>query len=593
MGTGVLLTIGSFLYIVLLLIVYFTKDRINTIENKLFSKIIIVNTFGVFIHLFLFGLMNTIGTDNIFTIIVAKIYLLYLVGWISLLTIYVFAISAKDREMFLKKSKKLLNVSYFLFVLIAFIIFLLPIEFFNKPEQMYTYGMAVNAVYVISIILIILNIICLLINIKSIVQKKYIPILFYLILLIVVAFVQFKWPWIQLMTSLTSFIVYLMYFTIENPDMKMLKQVKKSKEVSDKSNLDKENFLFNVTSEINTKIGEIYTNLDNILDVDNIDEIKKQIINTKYYLTNAKKKLNETLNITEEDVKNINLINTKYNFENLIDSINMISKSKVKPGVKYIANISTSIPKYLYGDSIKLKQIILSLVDNSIKNTSNGFVELRINEITKRNLCRLIICVEDSGSGMSFERITEVLDVNDATDYDTNDISLSNIRKIVNLIGGTINIESERNKGTIVTISLNQGIVNDNYGSDYVEYINYKKILLVTDKKDKLLKVKKLFGKENIVVDVASSGEMCLKKIRNKKIYDAIVLDYNMSKLDGIQVFEKLKKINNFKTPVIIVCDSVKEKSTYYELGFYDVVDKPLTKEKMISILEKIKNVRN
>lgn len=194
MGAGVLLTIGSLLYIILLVIVYYSKEKMPTLENKIFKMIMMTSLVGIIIHLFLYMLMIGIGTSNIITILISKLYLVYLVTWMILFTLYVFIISSKNKQTIEKTYKNVMQIIVVVILSLSVVIFMLPLNFHSTIGQMYSYGYAVYFVYLISAVLIILNNICLFKNIRRIIDKKYAPLLLYMFLGTMVMIVQYNTP---------------------------------------------------------------------------------------------------------------------------------------------------------------------------------------------------------------------------------------------------------------------------------------------------------------------------------------------------------------------------------------------------------------
>ena len=594
MVTGVLLTVGSFFYTIVLAIVYFRKSKIDTLENKIFKRIIISNLFGLSLHLLLFLLMFYIGTESILTLIFTKLYLVYLISYMVLFTFYVFSISSNKRDIIELEFKKYILYVVMVILFVAFFIFILPVQFYNEPGKMYSYGMSVQLVYYFGFVMIFLNSITLIKNFKQALNKKYYPLLFYFGLGLVTTLIQYKFPYIQLITSKDSFIIFIMYFTIENPDLKMLEEVTKIKEITEKTNEDKSSFLYHVTDEMNLVLNNVKTKLDNINKMDDVSEIKSSLREISAIVNNSKKRVNASINISEMDSKELKVIYNTYNIVNLLNGIVAYNRNKIKNNIDFRYDISNTIPDMLYGDSIKVKQIINSVIDNSIKNTNEGFIELRVSCIVKYDICRLIISVEDSGTGIDLVKQNKILrdnsdlDVNEIKGKDNLIVNLKTVNKLINIIGGTLSIESLNNNGTTINITLDQKIVQrdgstlDEKLDTYNKYMSDKKIIgIISENKDNVKVIKQIGKKNNYNVESFEMTKTCLDKIRDGEVFDTIVIDEDMDKIDARSFLDKVRKVESFKGKVFVITKkkSIQLKKELKDYGFDAILIEPLNKK--------------
>ena len=188
--------------------------------------------------------------------------------------------------------------------------------------------------------------------------------------------IQFVFPEILLITATECFITCLMYFTIENPDMKLLKEMHDAKEISDNANEEKTLFLYNMTQEIRATTKNIDTEADKIIDSDSIDVDKDSARNIKGETAKFRTMTNDILDVSAIDASSIKIYNSVYNvkvlLKSLISNYTEISKNK---NIEFRTNIEHNIPEYLYGDSISLKRAINLLLTYSVKNTNKGYVE--------------------------------------------------------------------------------------------------------------------------------------------------------------------------------------------------------------------------
>ena len=374
-----------------------------------------------------------------------------------------------------------------------------------------------------------------------------------------------------------------MYFTIENPDMKLLKEMHKAKEISDNANEEKTMFLYNMTQEIRNTTDKINDEADIILDSDSLEQDKDSARNIKGETAKFRSTVNDIMDVSAIDTSSIKIYNSKYNIKNLLKEIvSMYNGVCMNKGLEFRTNIEHDIPELLYGDSIGLKKSIMNILNTSIKNTLKGYIEFNVNIIKKNDICRLIITIEDSGIGIKSSELEKIK-------IDNKNISLA--YKLITLMNGTMVISSDYGIGSKIKIVLDQRVV-DNISREekqYNEVYNNKKILIVDDSEAGIKIIEKLLKGSNIIIDKAFTGRECLDKIRSKNKYDVILLDEELSQIKGYELLIKLKEIRSFNIPVILLSkdNSYEYNEEYKRLGFSGILIKPIKKEILITSIDK------
>ena len=592
-------TIYSLFYSVLLNIVYFARKRLVTFENKIFEKLMITNLIGVILAIGSYFTIVNIDKYPIFNVIVSKGYIVYLLTWITLFSVYIFAISIDDSKNRKKKINRIIKGFSILYVIFLIVIIIKPLYYHNAGGAVYSYGPSANVMYVVSSVYIAIWIVRLIINYKKIRDKKYLPIFAFMLLGVVVIIIQKSHPELLLMTSMETFIVFLMYHTIENPDMKILEEVHRAKEISDNANEEKTMFLYNMTNEIRNITKDIDYSADDILDETSNKKVDVEVINDaareiKGSTAKFTTMTNEILDINSIDSASIKIYNDKYNVKLIIkELVTVYSKKCNVKNIAFRPSIASDIPEYLYGDSVGLKQVLDIILDNSVKYTSSGYIEFNVNTIIKNNIARLIITVEDSGTGMKADDIIKVF--NKKNDHNEDSLNLNNnlynAKALITLMGGTIIPSSIYGTGTTMKIVLDQKVAKeaDEKLDKYEEVYDKKKILLVDDNISTEKIVSKLLKDTNIELDYVSLGKEALDKIRGKEKYDLILLDEVMDPLDGVTVMKKFKDIRNFKTNVILLTrnNEYEYNEEYLKYGFSGYLLKPISKDKLFEIIDK------
>ena len=587
-NTTIFLTIISFFYSVLLMIAYFSKDKIKTLENKVYSKLIIINFIGIILELFCTIFAGYAKDYLVFYTILNKLFLVELTIWCSVFSVYVFLISSKKEKNELKSYLKKVSIFHIVIdVITMFLIFVLPVQFNinDLGYVMYSYGPSVNIVFISSTLYIILMFTCLIRNFKNIKSKKYLPIYVYMVIGVLVGIVQKLHPEILAFTSMEAFITVIMYFTIENPDKKLLEEIHTSKKIADAANEDKSMLIYNMMNEVKSIASDINKSSEVILNSNNLEENRffaREIISSNNKLYGM---ANNIYNIDVIDDINVKTVKNKYNIKLLLKEV--ISKNKElfeDKDISFRFNIDSNLPNTLYGDSINLKNVLNTIIGNSYKYTDKGYVELSVNAIFKKDIVRLIIKIEDSGIGIKAEDLEKCLNKNTK---DQN--SLYGARKTINIMGGNLLISSEYNKGTIVTIILDQKIYTDSNKDNYDNYVNNKKILIIDDNNSSIKLISKILDKHNILYDSSNLGKEALDRIRKGEKYDLILLDEDMPYMNGISVMNKLNKIKGFDTKVILLTknSNIIYDDIYKDSGFSDYIIKPIDKDDLMNKINK------
>ncbi len=604
MSAGFTFSACSFFYSVLLTIMFFSKKRIQTLENKIYSYLIISNLVGVVLGVSCYTSILHRDAFPILNDFISKALLIYYLTWISFFTAYTFVISyskkESDKESKEKYFKNIFNILTVIYIVIAILVFILPLNYFSKSTIAYSFGPSANLLYILIPVYICICLIEMFKNFKEIKNKKYLPLFAFIIIGTVVMIIQKLNPGLLLMTSMETFVTFLMYFTIENPDIKMIEELTKTKSLVEKNNNDKSIFIFNTTQQIRHPLNMIEQRTEQLLEDELNDDEKEKVIDIRNAQQRIAYILRGVMDVSTIDAKNIKIVKNQYKVANLLTEITLRSKQEAtEKGLEFRTNFDEAIPEMLYGDSIRLKQIINALISNAIKYTKEGFVELNVNSIVSFDVCRLVVSVKDSGIGVNAEDINKLFqsktDENDISDkVDESNVTLDVAKKMVNLIGGTITVRSEKNKGSEFTLIVDQKIASsndkiDNIINEYKKTEDKIKILLVDDnEEERTLLAKKLGGISKLTI--AKNGEESLKRIRNKEKYDVLLIKESMEKLDAYQTIKKAKALEFVPDKIIVLADNKEEEEKLtingYNAIFFDTPEQQFIK-KLNNIIKK------
>lgn len=600
---SVYFSICSLLFLVVFVVVYFSKQRMKLPENKVYSILLIFTIVGTLIDIVGFFCFQVCSLDSFFVLIITRFNMLYYYLWIFILMIYVIIVSYKSKVTDLGKFLKFLKIVSFLFFLITFVMnFLLPIHLEYNSNEIYPYGVCVNLAYFLSACEILIMVLCIIFNINEIKKKEYIPLFVFLFIGSVAIFIQKLNPAIHLLLTCESVVTALMYFTIENPDVKMIGELQVAREQADKANRAKTDFLSSMSHEIRTPLNAIVGFSDCIMEAETLGEAKENahdIVNASQTLLEI---VNGILDISKIEAGKIEIVNSKYNaFETFNELAKLITPKMREKGLDFSFNIAADLPNTLYGDHANLKKVVTNLLSNACKYTDRGFVHYEVNCVNSKGVSKLIISVEDSGRGIKKENIDKMftkfqrLDEDRNTTIEGTGLGLAITKQLIELMGGRIIVHTVYGEGSKFTVIVNQRIekpdLKDTKKVKTTLDLHDVRILLVDDTALNLKVACKLLERYDAnQVITCDNGFDCLEKIRRGEVYDLILLDDMMPKMSGVETLKKLKEIPGFKVPTIALTanaiSGMREK--YLADGFDDYLAKPIEKDQLIQVINQV-----
>ena len=591
----------TFIFTLMIAIIYFAKRHIDTIETKLYNYILVISIINIIIE---FTLCTNILLDvplfSFYNLLINKLFLVTLFTWFTLFTIYIICVSG-TLEI---KDKVLVRIILYYLVMVAFLV-LLPLDLVDEDGVAYSTGIATYFLYGVCVVysLIWLYIIY---RSKKKLGKKIIPFFSFIICLAIMLVARALIPGLLLNSFSSAFATILMYFTIENPDIKMIEQLNIAREQAEKANAAKTDFLSNMSHEIRTPLNAIVGFSNLLLDDKDVPEkAKDEVRDIVMASDNLLEIVNGILDISKIEANKLEIVNNEYSTKKVIDELVALSKGRLgdKP-IEFKTNFAPDLPPILYGDAGRIKQICVNILTNAIKYTKEGWIEFKISSVVKDNICRLIISVEDTGIGIKEGNIDKLFNKFERLDLDENvtiegtGLGLAITKKLVDLMHGKIVVQSVFGRGSKFTVCLDQRIVKNPTikveTEKHYEEVNVqnKKVLLVDDNKINLKVAERLLKTYGIDVECVDSGFACIDKIKAHEKYDLIMLDDMMPRMSGVETLKKLKEIPGFDMKVIALTANaltgMKEK--YLNDGFDDYLAKPINKDELNKIVNRYLN---
>lgn len=517
-----------------------------------------------------------------------------------------------DREEELKKKRKKWTVP----IVIALVAMMfLPLDYIETEQGNYSMGPAVIGTYGVVAVYSVMIGKELLLHWKEINKYKRTCVLFAYGTQIVLSVYQAIVP-TALTSSLGIALINLSVFlTVENPDVHMIEMLRMEKERADEANAAKSRFLSNISHEIRTPMNAIVGLTEVLLRKEWPSEEKGYLLNIHNSGNALLNLINDLLDFSKIEAGKFEIVDDTYDMEQLLRDVHILGKVRIgNKKLELKMNIDPQLPKQLWGDGLRIRQVIINILNNAIKYTEQGVVTLTVKIVeTEEERVKIYISVRDTGQGIRQEELSKLFDAFTQVDIKKNQgkestgLGLTISSQLVELMGGRLEVASEYGRGSEFFFTVWQGICTTKKMGDFhaasnqVEDISknvYKceyvapnaHVLVVEDNEINQIVLQAILEPLKIQLDFAENGKEALEMIKNKK-YQVILMDHYMPVMDGVETTIEIRNMEDQyyrEIPIIaLTADAVEgTKEQFYKIGMNDFLTKPVEMKKICKTLQ-------
>lgn len=431
-------------------------------------------------------------------------------------------------------------------------------------------------------------------------------------------------PDVPLMFVINAVNVYYYFFLLETPAYKdleiTLERLRRAKMIADEANATaiaadaaKGEFLANMSHEIRTPLTTIL-GMDEVIlrkyEAGPIYEYARDIQSAGNTLLHI---INDILDFSKIESGHLELSSENYDLGQVLRDVdNMVKLKAEQKGLKYIMQVDNSLPDELFGDRVRVHQIMVNILNNAVKYTKQGSVKFVLTGVKgdDPSLITLHITVTDTGIGIHAEDIPKLfksfqrIDAKETHNIEGTGLGLAITGRLIELMGGNVEVTSEYGHGSTFHVVIPQKIVGEKTLKDFEKSAGHKKkavrkilkapgarVLIVDDNDMNRVVLRSLMKETEIKVDDAESGEECLKLV-SQNVYDVILMDYMMPHMDGKETLTKFRMMTDspsFKAKVIVCTANalVGVRAELLAAGFDDFLSKPVNGKELESMLAK------
>ena len=599
-------------YSIVIMCLYLWKRRVKSerkVANLFFTILVIFLVFLGFLDIGCVVAIAGMDKHPVFTEVLCRLHILADIIFTSVSLVYIYSVTINEALITnYTKVRRVLGASLIVIdMLIYLLTFMLPIAYHTNinPNYLLIGGPGMYPIYILSLMGAIASVIMIWKYRKTNPKELTVPVAYFSVVFLffsIIVFVVFEYRF-NMIYIMYVFLINALFFTVESQDTKLLAQAEESRREAEIANKAKSDFLSSISHEIRTPMNTILGFSQALLEEKNLtqDLVKHDVKDIKQASGDLLELINNILDISRIESGKETLESKEYRIEDLLMEINSVTSAKVSRDVlDFKINVDGNIPTKFKGDSDKIYKILVNILANAISHTKFGSVSLDVGGAYVGENYKLSLIVANTGHEMteaefnrSFEDFSE-----EGASIGTDSVKLGLIvaKRLVDIMGGTIDFRNEKGKGTRYLISLDQAVVDDMKvgaisfdNSGVVE----RKPLDLSGKKvfdDNIVNIKlatRLLEQFNLEVNSCLNGRDCIDLIK-KNHYDVLFLDHMMPDLDGIATVHILRD-DGCTIPIIaLTANSYSgSRDRYISEGFTDYLAKPFKYKDLHKILQK------
>ena len=601
-------------YSIVIMCLYLWKRRVKSerkVANLFFTILVIFLVFLGFLDIGCVVAIAGMDKHPVFTEVLCRMHILADIIFTSVSLVYIYSVTINEALITnYTKVRRVLGASLIVIdMLIYLLTFMLPIAYHTNinPNYLLIGGPGMYPIYILSLMGAIASVIMIWKYKKTNPKELTVPVAYFSVVFLffsIIVFVVFEYRF-NMIYIMYVFLINALFFTVESQDTKLLAQAEESRREAEIANKAKSDFLSSISHEIRTPMNTILVFSQALLEEKNLtqDLVKHDVKDIKQASGDLLELINNILDISRIESGKETLENKEYRIEDLLMEINSVTSAKVSRDVlDFKINVDGNIPTKFKGDSDKIYKILVNTLANAISHTKFGSVSLDVGGAYVGENYKLSLIVANTGHEMteaefnrSFEDFSE-----EGASIGTDSVKLGLIvaKRLVDIMGGTIDFRNEKGKGTRYLISLDQAVVDDMKvgaisfdNSGVVERkpldLSGKKVLVVDDNIVNIKLATRLLEQFNLEVNSCLNGRDCIDLIK-KNHYDVLFLDHMMPDLDGIATVHILRD-DGCTIPIIaLTANSYSgSRDRYISEGFTDYLAKPFKYKDLHKILQK------
>lgn len=609
-----LLQILSLCYLLLLLSVFTKKRKEKSLENKNFEVFSILT----FIVILFDGVKNYLlffqDKYELLNMIICKGFLVSTIIWSTWLIIY---ISSLKKEF--KTLKELFKSNPFYIILMIISLILCGVSIYLKSNYFvdidkliaYQNGRDLYFTYIVNIVYSGLLVIYMIYKKEKLDFSKKMIVFSFSFLSLIGIVISWVNPSVSINSSIMGLVMALIYFTMENPDLKIINELEKDKEEANEASKAKTDFLSNMSHDIRTPMNAIIGFSESLL-TENMPINQKSEVQSIYDAASTLLGIiNNILDVSRIESGKEEKKETTYEMRKIVMQLSSVITAKLDQNkVKLNINISSDVPKFMIGDELKIYQILMNILSNAAKYTNEGHIDFNISSENVGDMATVKFSVADTGIGIKesdydklFVKFSRIHNQENYNEVEGTGLGLVITKKLVELLGGTISFTSKYKVGTTFTVVLPQKI---DFNAIEKEEVNTQTkvstsnvhfdgslydILIVDDNMLNLKVAQRILSDYKFNITCLQSGAEAIEKIKGGARYDLIFLDHMMPLMDGIQTLKTLKNLEGVKVPPVIALTAnamVGMKEFYLKEGFDGYISKPINREELQVLLNNI-----